>query len=269
MSLHQALRSTSAVVILLTLAVAGCGATTTNQTTAQDPTASAAPTTTPGTVPVLVPDCPGLAPDAKSRSAPAEPPTTHGPISPNLGQVSGAQRPRPNPPPVMFEVINGYALYKAGDEYVDTWLDPTQPDDPIVVAFTDHIDQHRAALLASRPSASDPPVTGQALDRSGSMPPNTRLTNTTTLAESGWPIQVIQLNDPASRFRGLRTRAILFGHTLPSELDFVASNNVNQDNRLEIGLSTITDDVRQALSNRLGADKICLRVIKVGRAVTS
>jgi hypothetical protein len=206
-----------------------------------------------------VADCPATR-DQKSMSFPETPPSSARlPLAEDPTQTQ-------NPDPVMFEVIHAYAAAHGGDEYVDSWIDRSKRGSPIVVAFTDHVDEHRAALLAARPAADDPPVT---MRRAGAPSvPDTRVTNGTTLGESTWPVEVVLMNDEASRFRGLRNRVILFGQTDGQSLRLSVSNNINDDGLLEISVGTpISDADRQQLTTRFGADKVCVRVVKMATAV--
>ena len=192
-----------------------------------------------------------------------------------------------NPSPAMFDAINAYAV-AAGDQYVDAWIDRSKPGAPIVVAFTGDVDKHRAALLASVPAAGGPSVTAPAAlppgasasgtapsaapggtSRSGGAPAVSPATpSATTLVEAGWPIEVVLLDDPVSRLRGLRNRVLLYGRGEGASLHVGASNNVNADGRLEVQLTALTDDTRRSLSARFGADKICFRLGRMAPAVS-
>ena len=268
---------------MLGIALVACGATSSDTTTAAGgppgttaiPAAPAASTSAstgitsasgPGTTaspaaPAApsAPDCPGTRPDARAQSALGVADTNR-PPAPNVT--------KDNPNPAMFDAIHAYAVDGAGDEYVDSWIDRSKAGAPIVVAFTDHVDAHRAALLAARAQPGGPSMTSPS-GRVGPGAAGTRPTTVaTTLAEAGWPIEVIQMNDATSQVRGRRNRVLLYEQGAGSALGLAVSNNVNDDGRLELSLPAITDGTRRDLAVRFGPDTICLRLSRRAPAVS-
>ena len=248
-----------AAVAVGALMLLSCGTEATTSTGGGGSSAPAGSVPSSGGASPSVADCPATR-DQKSMSFPETPPSSERiPLAEDPTQTQ-------NPDPVMFEVIHAYAAAHGGDEYVDSWIDRSKRGSPIVVAFTDHVDEHRAALLATRPASDDPPATMRTAG--GPSVPDTRVTNGTTLGESRWPVEVVLMNDAGSRFRGLRNRVILYGQTDGRSLNLSPSNNTNDAGLLEISVGTpISDAVRQDLATRFGADKVCVRVVKMATAV--
>ena len=217
-----------AVVIVVDLAAVACSGSRTEISTAgsTDPSASSASAD-------LAPECP--------------PQVFAPPMSVVAGGSNDSLPPSmQNPSEALMSVITTYGQDHA-DTYGGLWIDRTQPDSPITVGFTADVDQRRAELLATR-----------AGDHDVALVEPTMPALATTVGDAGWPVVVVQVRHSEQQLRATQDQVMALGQDTLQQMGMSGVGANEQSGYVEMGLVTVTDDLRRDLAARFG-DEVCVR----------
>jgi len=185
------------------------------------------------TEPAMAPDCP------------APPATTVGSAVAGEGGGDPGGSLAPSPDFALMAVVETYGQAHP-DTYGGTWLDPSQAGDPIVVGFTADVDTRRTELMAARAGPNDVVMITPTL------PPLA-----TTVGDAVWPVQVVQVSHTVEEEQATQQGVSAFAQAEGRDLGINGVGSGPSGGRVEVDLTTVTDQARRLLAERFG-DAVCV-----------
>ncbi|QGG94346.1 hypothetical protein [Actinomarinicola tropica] len=211
---HRGARRIAALAVVVALTVAACGDDA-------EPTAA-------DQVPAVAPDDDGLVPFCEDVPPP-------GPVA--QGELARTA----NPDVILMGVLQTYGQEHA-ESFGGLWIDRSAGS--IVLAFTDDPAPHRAAIAELRPSPDDVAV----------VEPRPEITETTTVAESGTTVDLVQVAHTEAELLAVSEEVV----GSMDELGIIGVGVKTDLNRVSIDLRLADAEIRAAVGELGPIDALCV-----------